>query len=112
MTYDETLAQRVRRSLAGRGELEERRMFGGLTFMLDGKMCCGVNKGRLMVRVLPEKQAEFLKRPGARRMDFTGRPLKGFLFINPPGLADAEALEWWLKQAVTFVQKPATRRRR
>ena len=87
-------------------------MFGGLTFMLDGKMCCGVDKGRLMVRVPPEKQAELLKRPGARPMDFTGRPLRGFLFIDPPGFADSKALDWWLKQAIAFVQRPATPRRR
>ena len=107
MSYDETLAQRVRRTLAGQGEIEERRMFGGLTFMLNGEMCCGVDKGRLMVRVLPEHQSELLRRPGARPMDFTGRPLKGFLFIDPVGFQDAKALEWWLRQAVEFVLKPA-----
>jgi len=112
MSYDEALVKRVRRALEGQGNVEERRMFGGLTFMLDGKMCCGVDKGQLMVRVLPERQHEFLKKPHAKLMDFTGRPMKGFLFIERAGVSDAKGLNWWLKQAVTYVRTNTKARRR
>jgi len=111
MSYDEELAKRVRRALDGQGMVEERRMFGGLTFMLDGKMCCGVHMGRLMVRVPPERQLDLLKRPHAKPMDFTGRPMKGFLFIDAAGVSDAKSLNSWLKQAVTFVQTKSKPRR-
>ena len=77
MAYDEKLAARVRGALAGRGGVEEKKMFGGLTFMLRGKMCCGVLKGDLVLRVGPDRAAGALKSPHARPFDFTGRPMKG-----------------------------------
>ncbi len=104
MAYDDNLAARVRAALAGKGRIEEKRMFGGLTFMLDGKMCCGVLGERLMVRVEPGRHGALLKRKGAAPMDFTGKPMKGFLYVGPEGMAGAKALHGWIGEAVGFVK--------
>ena len=77
MAYDEELAERIRAALGDRADVSERKMFGGLSFMLRGNMCCGVDKTNLMVRVGSEAYDEALAQPGARLMDFTGRPMKG-----------------------------------
>lgn len=103
MAYDEGLAQRLRKHLGEREDLVERRMFGGLAFMLAGHMACGVIGDRLMVRVGPEHYEQALRRPHAREMDFTGRPLKGFVFVEPPGFADDEDLKAWIEQGLGFV---------
>ena len=87
MTLDDTVAGRVRRAMAKFPGVVERRMFGGLVFMLGGHMCCGVLGDELMVRVGREAYAAALARPHARPMDFTGRPLTGFVYVAPPGCA-------------------------
>jgi hypothetical protein len=74
-------------------------MFGGLTFMLGGNMCCGVNKDELIVRLDPESEDEALSRPHARAMDFTGRRMPGFVTVRPEGL-DGEQLGGWVRDAV------------
>ncbi len=79
MAYDEGLAQRIREALDDRPGIAERKMFGGLCFTLNGNMACGVTGDELMVRVGPDKHAEALERPHARKMDFTGRPMKGLV---------------------------------
>jgi TfoX/Sxy family transcriptional regulator of competence genes len=99
MTYDEQLAARVRALLADRGDVSERKMFGGLTFMLGGNMCCGVNKDELIVRLDPEREDEALSRPHARAMDFTGRRMPGFITVQPEGLG-GEQLDKWVQDAV------------
>jgi TfoX/Sxy family transcriptional regulator of competence genes len=109
MSYDKALAARVRKQLDGVGRIEEKPMFGGLTFMLDGKMCCGVQTGRLMVRIPPERHAEFLAKPGAKPMDFTGRPMKGFLFVDAASLRTPAALSGWLREAVAHVKSAPAR---
>lgn len=98
MAYDEQLAARVRALLADRGDVNERTMFGGLTFMIGGNMCCGVNKNELIVRLDPEREAEALSRPHARAMDFTGRHMPGFVTVQPEGLDD-EQLGGWVQAA-------------
>ena len=95
MAYDEKLAARVRK-LMGKGAVEKK-MFGGVAFMLKGKMCLGVNKQDLMVRVGPERYEEALKMKGARPMDFTGRPIKGFVFVGQEGYEDEDALRKWVR---------------
>ena len=80
MAYDEGLAQRVREVLAERSDLSERKMFGGLCFLVNGNMCCGVVRDELMVRVGPDAYDESLSLPHARKMDITGRPMKGFVY--------------------------------
>ena len=101
MPYDEMLVERVRGVLAGKA-VEERKMFGGLTFMLQGNMCCGVAGDRLMVRVGAEKYDEAFGQKHAQLMDFTGRPMKGFVFVGPEGLASDGELENWVQRGVDF----------
>jgi len=100
MACSERLAERIRNYLNHRKGLEEKRMFGGLCFMLNGHMCCGVDKDCLMVRVLPDRYDTLLKKAHACEMDFTGKPLKGFLFISEVGYRTAAGLASWLDEAV------------
>ena len=103
MAYDELLANRIRKLLKEQKELGEKKMFGGVTFMLHGKMCCGVVRDELVVRVGPGRYDEALIQPHARPMDFTGRPLKGFVFITSGGYETEKDLATWVNQATKFV---------
>src|ERR1700758_2146887 len=85
MPYDETLAERGRTVLAGRTDVTERPMFGGLTFMVAGHMCCGVNRNELIVRLDPDDMGRALARPHARPMDLTRRPMRGFVTVGARG---------------------------
>ncbi len=96
MAYAESLAERVRAVLAGEPGVSEKRMFGGLTFLLNGNMCCGLTGTDLMVRVGPDAYDEALARPHAREMDFTGKSLKGFVFVAPEGCASDADLRAWV----------------
>ena len=102
MPYDEMLVERVRGALKGNRNVKERKMFGGLTFMLQGNMCCGVAGDRLMVRVGAEKYDEALRQKHAQLMDFTGRPMKGMVFVEPAGLESTKNLEAWVQRGVDF----------
>ena len=102
MPYDEAVAARVRNALADDPRIVERRMFGGIAFLLGGNMCCGVQEDRLMVRVGPDAHADAFARPHARPMDFTKKPLRGFVYVDPPGFADDPALEEWVGRGVAF----------
>jgi TfoX/Sxy family transcriptional regulator of competence genes len=82
MAFDEQLAARVRKLLADRSDVTERRMFGGLTFMVRGHMCCGVQGDELILRLGPDGAGEALASQHARPMDFTGRPLAGFVSVS------------------------------
>jgi len=113
MSYDETLAGRIRRIIGNRRDAIEKKMFGGLAFMLDGKMCCGLVGRDLMVRVGSERYEEALAKPHTRPMDFTGRPLTGFVYVAPAGYASDVALRRWIGWGVEFVSTlPAKRSRR
>jgi TfoX/Sxy family transcriptional regulator of competence genes len=103
MAYDEELANRVRRALGRLGDFDEKRMFGGLTFMVKGRMCCGVVGRELMVRVGPETYAEALAQPHAREMTFTGRPLAGMVYVAAAGLETDPALRAWTMRGWRFV---------
>jgi hypothetical protein len=102
MAYDERLAKRMRRALAGRQGLSERRTFGGIAFMLNGNMCCGLTADALMVRVGPDRFQEALGQPHARPMDFTGRPMKGMVYVGPPGYATDADLAAWMERGAAF----------
>lgn len=104
MAYNESLADRIRENLVEHKRLEEKKMMGGLCFMLNGKMCCGIVKDDLMVRVIESRYEEALSNPHGRPMDFTGRPLKGFVFVSPDGLKKKSELNYWLKMGIEFVQ--------
>jgi TfoX/Sxy family transcriptional regulator of competence genes len=96
MAYSEELADRVRALLADRGEQREQKMFGGLCWMLDGNMACGVLGDDLIVRVGKEAGPEALKDPNARPFDFSGRPMSGAVFVAPDGTASDEDLASWV----------------
>ncbi len=102
MAYEEKLAERVRRALAGQEGLAEKKMFGGLSFMLLGNMCCGVLKDDLVVRAGPDRFEEALAEPHARLMDFTGRPIRGMVYVGPGGYQSDDDLAAWLKRGVDF----------
>lgn len=103
MAYDEGLAQRVREALSERPDLSERKMFGGLCFMLGGNTCAGIVGEELMLRVGPDSYEDALTRPHAREMDFTGRSLKGMVYMGVAGVADDADLASWLGDvAVSF----------
>ncbi|PKN58641.1 MAG: RNA methyltransferase [Deltaproteobacteria bacterium HGW-Deltaproteobacteria-14] len=103
MAFDEGLAQRVREVLSDRddlGEVVEKKMFGGLAFMIRGNMCCGILREDLMARVGKANHARWLGEPHAREMDFTGRPSPGMLFVGPNGVAEDDALGRWIAACV------------
>jgi len=102
MAYDEDLAARVRSELASRGDVTERKMFGGLAFMVGGNMCCGVTGGDLMLRLGADGADAALDEPHARPMDFTGRPMAGFVFVAAEGTATSSDLQRWVDRAVQF----------
>ena len=102
MPYDEQLARRVRATLASQPALVEKKMFGGLAFMLNGNMCCGIVRDELMVRVGPEQYGAPLTLPHAREIDFTGRPMTGMVMVAPLGFAADEDLEDWEQRGVRF----------
>jgi TfoX/Sxy family transcriptional regulator of competence genes len=124
VAYDEGLAQRLRDALVDERAVEEKKMFGGLCLLVDGKMCVGIVGDELMVRVGPEVQPSALKKPGARPMDFTGKPMKGVVYVAPEGFESERALEEWVGLGVAFaraqvkekgrvaVKKRSTRKRR
>lgn len=103
MAYNESLAERVRQILDPKDLLvEEKKMMGGLTFMVNGKMCVGILKDDLMARIAPEVYEAALSKPGCRKMDFTGRPMKGFVFIDQEGISSNQNLEYWVQLALDF----------
>jgi len=103
MAYDEQLADRIARMLKRkRVTCETKRMMGGLTFMVDGKMCVGVSENRLMARIDPEIHEGALKRKGCVPMDFTGRPMRGFVFVEPRGTKTDADLKHWVELALEF----------
>ena len=105
MTYNEKLAARVREELASLRKVEEKKMMGGLTFMVNGKMCVGILNDDLMVRIDPEVYDSALNKKGCREMDFTGRPMKGFVFVSPEGTKGKNDLVYWMGLALDFNKK-------
>lgn len=113
MTYDEKLAERIRGVLPPTATIVEKKMFGGVAFLLDGKMFVGVAHSDLMVRVGPDAYEAALARPHVRPMDFTGRPLTGFVFVGPAGARTAKAVADWVQRSMQFVGTlPAKKKQR
>jgi len=102
MAYDEGLAERLREFMADDDGVTERKMFGGLCLMLNGNMCCGIVDERLMARVGPDQYADALGLPGASQMDFTGKPLKGMIYVDAETIADDDVLVGWLDRCRKF----------
>jgi TfoX/Sxy family transcriptional regulator of competence genes len=103
MAYDEGLAERIRELLDERHDIGERKMFGGLAFLSRGHMFVGITDDVLMVRVGPDAHAAALARPHARPMDFTGKPMKGYVYVDAEGVQEDEALAAWVDAGLAFV---------
>lgn len=104
MAYDEKLAERVREVLRGCRGVSEKKMFGGLAFLVKGHMACGVIGEDLMVRVGADAYEAALRKAGARPMDFTGRPMKGMVYVGPRGHRRAPSLRAWVEQGVSYAK--------
>lgn len=112
MAYNEYFVENIRRVMLDKAvHYEEKRMFGGICFMVDEKMCLGLHtdkqsgEERFMLRLDPDKYEEMLSREGARQMDFTGKPLKGFVYVDPEVLEDEEKLSEWIQLALDYNPK-------
>ena len=105
MAFDESLAARIRDALAGKKGVEEKKMFGGVGFLLNGNMLVGVWKDSLIVRLGPDEGDEALKEPHVREFDITGRAMKGWVLVEPDGVEADEQLADWIGRATKFVGK-------
>src|SRR5688500_10044109 len=106
MAYNESLADRIKDLLESKKiKYTEKKMFGGLCFLVDDKMLLGVEKNRLMARIDPDDEAKALKKKGAKQMDFTGRPMKGFLFIDDKAIDMEKDLEYWVDLCMKYNPK-------
>jgi hypothetical protein len=104
VAYDEGLVQRVREEMRELAGYEEKKMFGGVGFMLQGNLACGVNGAELIVRVGPERYEAALAEPHARPFDMTGRPMRGWVFVNAEGFTSDDELQAWIRQGVSYTQ--------
>ncbi len=102
MAYNEHLADRARTQLASQEDLEEKNMMGGLTFMVNGKMCVGIVKDDLMVRLNPDIHDHAIEQNGCREMDFTGKPMKGYVFVASEVIESEKALKYWMDLALDY----------
>jgi TfoX/Sxy family transcriptional regulator of competence genes len=105
MPFDELLAARIRAALARKKGIDEKKMFGGLGFLLHGNMLVGVWKNSLIARIGPEQAEIALLEPHVKPMDITGKPLKGWIMVEPEGVSDDDAVKDWVQRALTFVAK-------
>lgn len=104
MAFDESVAERGRKLITIRPDVTERKMFGGLAFMVSGNRCVGIVADQLMLRVGPEQYESCLKKPHVRKMDFTGHPMKGMIYLAPASFVKHEDLVHWIDVALCFVQ--------
>lgn len=102
MAYDQALAERVQKTIAGQTGWVAKEMFGGIGFMLHGNMACGVINDSLIVRVGPDEYESSLNEPNTRVFDMTGRPMRGWVVIDPPGLILESDLHTWVKRGINF----------
>jgi hypothetical protein len=103
MAFSEVLAERIRQRLARRKNVEEKKMFGGVSFLLNGNLLIGVWKDSLCVRLGPEQAEKVLTKPHVKEFDITGRPMKGWVLVEPEGVTDDDQLSAWIQRAVKFV---------
>ena len=111
MAYDAVLAQRIAVLLKRKKQLVQKQMFGGLCFLVNGKMCCGIIGNKLVARVGPERYESALTQPYVKSMDFTGRPLKGFLYVLPRGVQDPAALKVWIDRSFQYAESLPSKRK-
>jgi TfoX/Sxy family transcriptional regulator of competence genes len=104
MAYDEALADRIRAALAGRDDVREQKMFGGIAFMVRERMAVGVINDDLMVKLDPAAHDDAMAERHVRAMDFTGRPMRGMVYVAPAGVADDADLARWVSTATAFAE--------
>lgn len=112
MAYDEKLAQRIRNRLSGLQHVEEKEMMGGLTFMYNGKMCVGIIKDELMCRIDPEFHNLAIEKQGCRTMDFTNRPMRGYVLVDESGMSSNKDFDYWINLALEFNKKAKASRKK
>jgi len=112
LPYSEKLANRIRDRLAEIPNIEEKAMMGGLTFMLNDKMCVGIIKDELMCRIDPDFHDTAIEKPGCRTMDFTNRPMKGYVMINDTGMKSKKDFDYWIDLAIDFNKKAKASKKR
>ncbi len=113
MAYDQLLADRMRSVFVEkRIATEERKMFGGLCFMVDDKMCAGIMKDVMMARIGEEAYPDAISKPGCNEMDFTGRPMKGYVFLDPEAIDLDADLEYWIQLCLDFNPKAKASKKR
>jgi hypothetical protein len=102
MAFDEQLAERIRQQLGKQKGLTEKKMFGGAAFLVNGNMACGVHGNKMIVRLEPDATAKALSRPHTQVFDLTGRPMKGWILVQPEGLTTKAALSKWIQAGVKY----------
>lgn len=105
MAYNEKLANRIRKSLAGLPNIEEKKMMGGLTFMYNDKMCVGIIGDELMCRIDKDFHENAIQKPGCRTMDFTNRPMIGYVLINVSGMKEQADFDYWINLSLEYNSK-------
>lgn len=105
MPFNEKLNDRIREAIAHLNDVEEKHMFGGTCFMVNGKMCLGVVKDEMMCRINPEVYEEVLEKKGCREMVFTGKPMKGYVFVNEDGMKTQKDFDYWINLCLAFNSK-------
>lgn len=112
MAYNENLANRIRERFAELPNVEEKTMMGGLTFMYNGKMCVGIIGDELMCRIDPELHEQAVEKPGARTMDFTNRPMKGYVMIDDTGMTQQKDFDYWIGLSLDFNSRAKASRKK
>jgi TfoX/Sxy family transcriptional regulator of competence genes len=110
MAYNEKIANRIREALIDVKNLAEKKMFGGIAFMVNDKMCVGVDKDAIMLRCDPEMTNELLSKKGARPFDLTGKPMKGWLLIDEVGTKSQKDFDFWIKTAIEANKKATAKK--
>jgi len=104
MAYDQNLAQRMRTYISAYPNTVEKKMFGGIGYLINGNMGCGIHKDYLVVRINPDEYRQALRVPFVKPMDITGKPMKGWIMVSPQGYQDEESLEGWIHRGMQYAQ--------
>lgn len=110
MAYDPVLAERIRAELSRHVEFTEKKMFGGLSFLVNGNMCCGITGSDLVLRLTPEGVERALEQPDTRPMDFTGKPMKSMVYVSAEGTASVVGLRRWISTAASMTKELAPKK--
>ena len=112
MAYNEKLADRIRESIADLPNIEEKEMMGGLTFMYNGKMCIGIIADEMMCRIDPAFHETAIEKTGCRTMDFTKRPMKGYVMVDDTGMKTKKDFDYWINLSLEFNKKAKASKKR